>query len=493
MEIFKLFGSVFVDNEKANKAIDDTDNKGKGLAGTLGGMIGTAAKVGAGIIAGAAAGGAALFGLATKASDYSGAILDASRKSSLTMENLQQLKYAGEQAGVGFDQLIASTAKMNVVFGDAINGNKTAVAAFDELGVSIRNSNGEARSANDVYNDTLTKLAEMGDTAEATRLGTDLFGKGFANLKPLLAEGTAGINDLKNKASELGLVLSDDAIKAGDNFGDTLDSLKAAVGGVLTKIGSEFIPMIQSGADWIMANMPEIQLVFGTVFDAISFVVTAAFDIFQTYFMPILASLWEFVKKYFPSIQQFVVNAFTEIWKIVERVWNLFEISLLPILKALWAWIEPFMPLLGSIVEGAFQVIIDIVNGAISVLETVVGWFQKAIDLAKEFAAWAQGNNTPGVDSNGVTIDAGYTGYATGTSSAKRGWAWVGEQGPEKVFFNGGETVLNNKDSMAGGKTVILQVINQGTIVGANGMKEFARIVSSEMASDYGLAVGGEY
>ncbi|MBX7459559.1 hypothetical protein [Qipengyuania huizhouensis] len=39
-------------------------------------------------------------------------------------------------------------------------------------------------------------------------------------------------------------------------------------------------------------------------------------------------------------------------------------------------------------------------------------------------------------------------GYATGTNSAARGWAWVGERGPELVKFNGGERVLNNSDSM---------------------------------------------
>lgn len=44
IEIFRLMGSIFVDNEKANKAIDDTDKKGQGLSGTFGSMIGTVGK-----------------------------------------------------------------------------------------------------------------------------------------------------------------------------------------------------------------------------------------------------------------------------------------------------------------------------------------------------------------------------------------------------------------------------------------------------------------
>jgi SLT domain-containing protein len=43
---------------------------------------------------------------------------------------------------------------------------------------------------------------------------------------------------------------------------------------------------------------------------------------------------------------------------------------------------------------------------------------------------------------------SGIKGYATGTPGAERGWAWVGEAGPELVNFGGGETVLNNRDSM---------------------------------------------
>jgi SLT domain-containing protein len=43
---------------------------------------------------------------------------------------------------------------------------------------------------------------------------------------------------------------------------------------------------------------------------------------------------------------------------------------------------------------------------------------------------------------------SGIRGYATGTQGAAKGWAWVGERGPELVRFGGGETVLNHGDSM---------------------------------------------
>lgn len=48
----------------------------------------------------------------------------------------------------------------------------------------------------------------------------------------------------------------------------------------------------------------------------------------------------------------------------------------------------------------------------------------------------------------------GYRGFAGGTSSAPRGWAMVGERGPELVMFGGGERVLTasaTRRAMAGG------------------------------------------
>ena len=48
-----------------------------------------------------------------------------------------------------------------------------------------------------------------------------------------------------------------------------------------------------------------------------------------------------------------------------------------------------------------------------------------------------------GMTSSGHSGDAGHVdAYASGTSNAPPGWAWVGEEGPELMRMHGGETVL---------------------------------------------------
>lgn len=70
VEVFKLFGSIFVNNDEANKSIAETEKKSKGVASTLGNGIKTAAKWGTALLGGAAAGVGALSSVAESTREY---------------------------------------------------------------------------------------------------------------------------------------------------------------------------------------------------------------------------------------------------------------------------------------------------------------------------------------------------------------------------------------------------------------------------------------
>lgn len=85
-------------------------------------------------------------------------------------------------------------------------------------------------------------------------------------------------------------------------------------------------------------------------------------------------------------------------------------------------------------------------GGFLDILESVVG-FGLQLGSIGAFGSKVQGS-----------INSSVGGYATGTTSAARGLAWVGERGPELVNFRGGERVYNNADSrnMGGQKVEII-------------------------------------
>ncbi|AFQ46261.1 phage tail tape measure protein [Desulfosporosinus meridiei] len=69
IEIFRLFGSILIDNDAANARIDDTDRRAQGTAKTFGEMVSSAAKVGAGIVLAMGTAALAVGGLAVSFSD----------------------------------------------------------------------------------------------------------------------------------------------------------------------------------------------------------------------------------------------------------------------------------------------------------------------------------------------------------------------------------------------------------------------------------------
>ena len=87
---------------------------------------------------------------------------------------------------------------------------------------------------------------------------------------------------------------------------------------------------------------------------------------------------------------------------------------------------------------------------------TIQGYIDAANDMLPEvqaaYKALARAaSDAMGTPSyiNSAWYVSGNRGYATGTESAEPGWAMVGENGPELMFFNGGEKVLNATQTAA--------------------------------------------
>ena len=151
LEIFKLVGSIMVDNTKANESLSKTDDKAKGLGQRLASGIGTAAKWGAGLVAAAGAGAAALYGVATKSAETADHIDKMSQKIGISRTAYQELDFILSQNGMSVDQLQGGMKKLVNTMQSAQDGNKTASATFAELGVSVTDSTGALRNQEDVF------------------------------------------------------------------------------------------------------------------------------------------------------------------------------------------------------------------------------------------------------------------------------------------------------------------------------------------------------
>ena len=110
------------------------------------------------------------------------------------------------------------------------------------LGLSAIDSTA-MKSQEQMFDDTVTALMRLPEGAEKSRLAFELFGKAGTELMPMLNGAEGSVEALKERANELGLVMSDEAVDAGVLFGDTMDDLKGAFTSLGTKLGAEVMPM----------------------------------------------------------------------------------------------------------------------------------------------------------------------------------------------------------------------------------------------------------
>lgn len=202
----------------------------------------TVVAVGIGAIL-AVAGGIILAGLAIgkSFSDAGSELNDMSEKTGLTVSDLSALKLAADQSGSSIDNVSGSFTKYLKNINEAANGNKAASATFKELGIDAKAANTDSTLALQQLFEALNKIPQG---AQQVNAAMKLAGKSGGDLIPIVNQVKGNFAEFKKEAEELGIVLSADAAKAADEFGDQLTLLGTVVGGLRNQIGAQLLPTL---------------------------------------------------------------------------------------------------------------------------------------------------------------------------------------------------------------------------------------------------------
>jgi hypothetical protein len=171
-------------------------------------------------------GGGALVAAGKRALDYASSLGEVAQQLGVTTKDLQTYRYAASQVGIDQDEMDKALSKLSVTIGKANAGVKAAVEPFRQLGVSVKDSNGNLLTAGDVIPRLADALAKIKDPATRAALEVELFGKTGQKLDTLLAGGSSAVNELTKAAADLGLVLSDKLINDADAAADKMSELK---------------------------------------------------------------------------------------------------------------------------------------------------------------------------------------------------------------------------------------------------------------------------
>lgn len=168
----------------------------------------------------AAGAGVAMLGMAYNAGTTADDLLTLSRNTGFSVEELQKMKYASDLIDVSMDQMTGSVAKMTK---QMASGND----AFETLGVSITDADGNMRSATEVWYESLEALSQVEDGTLRDQLAMELFGKSAMDLSGIVDDGGAALKALGEEAEANNLILSEDSVAAAGEFNDAMDTLKA--------------------------------------------------------------------------------------------------------------------------------------------------------------------------------------------------------------------------------------------------------------------------
>ena len=352
--IFSIFGQVFIDNEKANKSIDETTKKAKNSSKSFGESFSNVSKKAMQIGSAVVGTTTAIVGGLTAAVNGTAQVADEIDKGSIRMgvgtKAFQELKYAAGQCGVEMTSLEKAAKKLE---GTDIN-----------------------------MEEAMNQIMSLGTAEERAAKAGELFGDNIAyTLSPLIEQSTEDYDGLINRANELGLVMSEDAVSAGVVFGDTLSDLQQSFSAIGNNLMSAAIPILTQFMNIILENMPMIQGIISTLAPLLMDLLNGILPVFMQFCQTLLPIMFDLLNQIMPILTQLIqelLPIFTQLLSIIlppliEIIQTLLPV-LLPILQALLPLLQPILDLLTFAINNILNPIIKVISSIASVIsKTLVG------------------------------------------------------------------------------------------------------------------------
>jgi hypothetical protein len=221
--------------------------------------------------------------LTNRSAEFADSIDEMSERTGVARETLQELSFVANQIGIDLGGIERALFKFNKSMGDAARGSKEQAEAFTSLGVSVVDNSGELRDYNDVFTEVIGKLSQMTNETQRNYTTMVLFGRGAGQtITPLLELGEQGLQQLIDRARELGVVMSDEQVKSLAEYNDAMDATRDQVAAVGRELSMNFakvmtdtiipllqdqvIPAVRSVTKWFNELSPGVKnniLIFG--------------------------------------------------------------------------------------------------------------------------------------------------------------------------------------------------------------------------------------
>lgn len=420
VEIFKLFGSIFVNNDEANKSIAETEKKSKGVASTLGSGIKTAAKWGTALVGGAAAGVGALSTVAESTREYRtemGKLDTAFTTNKFTAADAKQT-YSDLYAVVGdsgqateaanhLSLLCNSTRDLQSwteictgvygQFGDSLPIEGLTEAANETAKVgTVTGSLADALNwmgvSEDEFNEKLAKCSSEQERQQLiTSTLTSLYSDASAQYKKTngdVMESNRVHQQLSDTMAQIGAVAEPVLNSLIGLGGKLLEQLSPIIEGVadslapaLINICEEVAPIIVSMLEQIMPLIEELLPFIAQLIEQLAPLIV---QIVEQLFPPLLQIIQDLLP-YFMQIIQAIMPLFSTLVELLMPVIEVFVqlagVLLNGLLAALTPIIEDLATFLNDLLTPLIPIISELCNTIVGTLQPVFEQLSPVISL----------------------------------------------------------------------------------------------------------------
>ncbi len=420
VEVFKLFGSIFVNNDEANKSIAETEKKSKGVASTLGNGIKTAAKWGTALVGGAAAGVGALSSVAESTREYRtemGKLDTAFTTNKFSAADAKQT-YSDLYAVVGdsgqateaanhLSLLCNSTKDLQSwteictgvygQFGDSLPIEGLTEAANETAKVgTVTGSLADALNwmgvSEDEFNEKLAKCSSEQERQQLiTSTLTSLYSDASAQYKKTngdVMESNRAHQQLSDTMAQIGAVAEPVLNSLIGLGGKLLEQLSPIIEGVadslapaLINICEEVAPIIVSMLEQIMPLIEELLPFIAQLIEQLAPLIV---QIVEQLFPPLLQIIQDLLP-YFMQIIQAIMPLFSTLVELLMPVIEMFiqlaSVLLNGLLAALTPIIEDLATFLNDLLTPLIPIISELCNTIVGILQPVLEQLSPVISL----------------------------------------------------------------------------------------------------------------
>ena len=347
--------------EDAGKQSDDAGGKFEKMGAVCKAAGVAIAAAFAAVSAAAVAAGKALVDMAVEGAAYADTVLTESTVTGIATDKLQEYMYAAELVDVSTETLTKSMAKQIKSMKSATDGSKTMVAAYDALGVSVTDANGNMRDSDTVYWELIDALGKVENETERDALAMTILGKSAQELNPLIEAGAQRMQELGEEARNAGYVLSEDMLAAYGALDDNLQYLKVNAEGAKNALGTVLLPVLTelsgTGVELLAEftkGISDANGDIGKMSDVIGEILPKALDAVMEY----VPELLEVIASIVGSLGQAIIDNLPVIVESASQI-------ILSILNGLIAGLP-------QITNGALQLVLALVSGILSNLPMLI-------------------------------------------------------------------------------------------------------------------------